>query len=189
METEFELFKKNFKENKIIKTINDGIKQTNEDFFSQIKIGGYNLFDSLKIGKDLLINTIQNNLKFINNELNNTNIENNNFKCNNNNINNNNLNDNNINNKEEFYDINQIYTNSIDDLVGEKWGICPITDCYMEHPVRTPEGQYYEKEAILSWLEKHNTDPLTRNYLTKDMLIEDYQFKNAIEEYRKEHNV
>ena len=186
METEFETFKKIFKQNKMMKILNEGIKQTNEDFFDKIKIAGYNFFDSLKTGKDLFINTIQNNINFISNSTNNSNI---NIKKEKNNLNNNNKNNNNNNEEENVYNINEIYNNSVDDLIEEKWGICPITDCYMEHPVRTPEGQYYEKEAIENWLEKHDTDPLTRNHLTKEMLIEDFQYKKAIQEFKKENNL
>ena len=191
METEFETFKKIFKQNKMMKILNEGIKQTNEDFFDKIKIAGYNFFDSLKIGKDLLIHTIQDNINFTKSNSNNEsniNIKKENKNINNNNNNNNN-NINNNNEEENVYNINEIYNNSVDDLIEEKWGICPITDCYMEHPVRTPEGQYYEKEAIEYWLEKHDTDPLTRNHLTKEMLIEDIQYKNAIQEFKKEHNL
>ena len=179
MESEFETFKKIFKQNKMMKILNEGIKQTNEDFFDKIEIAGYKFFNSLKIGKDLLFNTIQDNIFNINDSKKQSNI---NIKKENNNNNNNN-------DEENVYNINEIYKNSVDDLIEEKWGICPITDCYMEHPVRTPEGQYYEKEAIESWLEKHDTDPLTRNHLTKEMLIEDFQFKKAIQEFKTEHNL
>ena len=50
--------------------------------------------------------------------------------------------------KYEAIGNNSIYTSD------ENWGICPITQCYMENPVLTPSGQYYEKNAILKWLEK-----------------------------------
>lgn len=68
--------------------------------------------------------------------------------------------------------------------IEDNWGICPITNCYMDNPVLTPSGQYYEKNAILKWLEKNNTEPITREYLSKDMLIEDLDFKREIEEYK-----
>ena len=71
----------------------------------------------------------------------------------------------------------------------ENWGICPITQCYMENPVLTPSGIYYEKEAILDWIKKCPNDPFTREYLTSDMLMEDAEYKKAIREYRKIHNV
>ena len=70
----------------------------------------------------------------------------------------------------------------------EEYGICPITQEYMENPVLSPSGNYYEKSAIISWIEKHNTDPLTRENLTVDMLIEDGEYKKQIINYRKKFN-
>ena len=70
----------------------------------------------------------------------------------------------------------------------EEYGICPITQEYMENPVLTPSGNYYEKSAILDWINKNQTDPLTREHLTVNMLVEDYEYKNQIIEYRKKFN-
>lgn len=70
----------------------------------------------------------------------------------------------------------------------EEFGICPITQEYMNNPVLSPSGNYYEKSSILDWLKKHDTDPLTRQYLTADMLIEDNEYKKKIVEYRKKYN-
>jgi serine/threonine-protein phosphatase 2A regulatory subunit B' len=36
----------------------------------------------------------------------------------------------------------------------EDFGICPITQEYMNNPVLCPSGNYYEKSAILDWLKK-----------------------------------
>ena len=58
----------------------------------------------------------------------------------------------------------------------------------MENPVLTPSGNYYEKSAILDWINKNQTDPLTREHLTVDMLVEDYEYKKQIIEYRKKFN-
>ena len=55
----------------------------------------------------------------------------------------------------------------------------------MKHPVLCPSGNYYEKSAILNWLKKNKTEPLTRQYLSADMLIEDEEFKKKIIEYTK----
>ena len=71
----------------------------------------------------------------------------------------------------------------------ENWGICPITQCYMENPVITPSGIYYEKKAILDWIKRNPYDPISREYLTSDMLMEDIEYRNAIREYRKNHDV
>jgi len=67
----------------------------------------------------------------------------------------------------------------------ENFGICPITQEYMKNPVITPSGAYYEKSAILKWIKKHETDPITREKLTKDMLQEDHEYKKKIKKYRK----
>ena len=70
----------------------------------------------------------------------------------------------------------------------EEYGICPITQEYMTNPVITPSGNYYEKSAIIDWIEKNKTDPLTREPLTVDMLMEDEEYKKKIIEYRKKFN-
>ena len=70
----------------------------------------------------------------------------------------------------------------------EDYGICPITQEYMENPVITPSGNYYEKKAIIDWINKEGTDPMTRERLTIDMLIEDNEYKKQIIEYRKKFN-
>ena len=70
----------------------------------------------------------------------------------------------------------------------EEYGICPITQEYMENPVITPSGNYYEKTAIIDWINKNKNDPLTREYLTVDMLIEDNEYKKQIIAYRKKFN-
>ena len=43
---------------------------------------------------------------------------------------------------------------------------CPITREYFKEPVTTNTGQTYEKKAILEWLKKNKTDPLTRELIT-----------------------
>ena len=73
----------------------------------------------------------------------------------------------------------------VEEEFDEDYGICPITQNYMKNPVLSPSGNYYEKSAILNWLKNNNTDPLTRQYLTPNMLIEDEEFKKKIIEYRK----
>lgn len=70
----------------------------------------------------------------------------------------------------------------------EQYGICPITLQYMDNPVLSPSGVYYEKSAIESWIEKNHTDPFTRENLTKEMLIEDEEYKQRIIIYRKKFN-
>ena len=67
----------------------------------------------------------------------------------------------------------------------ENYGICPIKLEYMKHPVLAPSGYYYEKSAIIDWIKKHQTDPMTREKLTVDMLIEDKEYSQKIKEYKK----
>jgi serine/threonine-protein phosphatase 2A regulatory subunit B' len=70
----------------------------------------------------------------------------------------------------------------------EDFGICPITQDYMEHPVLCPSGHYYERSALEEWLKDHNTEPLTRMYLSVEMLVEDPKFRQKIIDYRKKFN-
>ena len=71
----------------------------------------------------------------------------------------------------------------------ENYGICPITHDYMKHPVLTPSGIYYERSAILKWLEKNHNDPMTRKHLTNDMLIEDEEYNIKLIKFKKEHGI
>ena len=96
---------------------------------------------------------------------------------------------NNINNKL----INNIISNDEkkeeeEEKFDEEFGICPITQEYMKNPVLTPSGNYYEKSAIIDWLKTHNNDPLSREFLSVDMLVEDHDFKQKIIEYRRKFN-
>ena len=72
-----------------------------------------------------------------------------------------------------------------DEEEDETFGICPITQEYMKHPVLKPSGNYYEKKAIIRWIKEHHTDPMTREELTEDMLIEDHEFKKKIKKLIK----
>ena len=71
----------------------------------------------------------------------------------------------------------------------EDYGICPITQNYMKNPVLSPSGIYYEKEAILNWLKTHDTDPMTREKISADMLIEDEEYRKRIIIYKQKHNL
>lgn len=39
---------------------------------------------------------------------------------------------------------------------------CPITSDVMEDPVMAMDGFTYERSAIATWFERHNTSPMTR---------------------------
>jgi hypothetical protein len=60
--------------------------------------------------------------------------------------------------------------------------ICPITMKIMMDPVICPEGHTFERVAIESWLSKNETNPLTRNRLTLNMLIPNIALRNAIQQ-------
>ena len=72
-----------------------------------------------------------------------------------------------------------------EEVFDEDYGICPIKLDYMKHPMLSPSGTYYEKSAIIDWIKKNQTDPMTREKLTIDMLVEDKEFAKKIKEYKK----
>ena len=104
------------------------------------------------------------------------------------NINNIRNNNNNIINQPDDKKINNKELQKKDEEFDENFGICPITQDYMKNPVLTPSGNYYEKTALLKWLKKHGTDPITRERLDINRLIEDKDYKKLIKEYRKKYN-
>ena len=59
----------------------------------------------------------------------------------------------------------------------------------MENPVITIYGNYYEKNAIIDWLNRRQTDPLTNQPLTEKDLYEDDEYKKKIQKYRIIHNI
>ena len=132
-------------------------------------------------------------LSYINNHSNNnSNNNNNNNDIRINDIDNNNSQRNVINNNNPPNNINQSHNDiqdNNDNNNEDEWGICPITGTYMEHPVITKYGHYYEKSAILNWLENHDTDPMTNQKLTKEMLFDDKDYENQIKEYKFIHNI
>ena len=67
----------------------------------------------------------------------------------------------------------------------ENFGICPITRDYMKHPMLSPSGNYYEKKAIFRWINENHNDPITREFLSSEMLVEDLDYKRKIREYIK----
>ena len=67
----------------------------------------------------------------------------------------------------------------------ENFGICPITKDYMRHPMLAPSGNYYEKKAIFRWINEHHNDPITREWLSSEMLVEDLDYKRKIRDYIK----
>ncbi len=60
---------------------------------------------------------------------------------------------------------------------------CPITADVMQDPVICPEGHSFERRAIESWLEKVQTNPVTRTQLTKGLLVPNRALRESIESY------
>ena len=54
----------------------------------------------------------------------------------------------------------------------------------MEDPVTTIYGHIYEKEALLKWIDKYHTDPITRKKLTRNDVFPALPFRNAIQEFK-----
>ena len=59
--------------------------------------------------------------------------------------------------------------------------VCPITQQEIKEPVIDREGNTYEKQAILEWLETNNISPLTRNRLTSEDLQPNRAYIEIIE--------
>lgn len=57
---------------------------------------------------------------------------------------------------------------------------CPITGEMMVDPVIDNGGHSYEREAISEWLLRSETSPITREYLSLDMLTSNRALKEAI---------
>ena len=62
---------------------------------------------------------------------------------------------------------------------------CPITGALMSDPVSEPDGHTYERSAIIKWLSKNNTSPMTRGGLCVSALKENIALKKSIESIRE----
>lgn len=60
--------------------------------------------------------------------------------------------------------------------------LCPITRTVMTDPVIDPEGNSYERSAIMDWLQRSSTSPVTRAPLTARDLAPNRALREAIEE-------
>lgn len=71
--------------------------------------------------------------------------------------------------------VRQLMEKSILPTVDRKWlsdvYYCPITMSLMKHPVISPEGFSFEKEAIEQWIDKNQLSPLTRTPLPDKKLL------------------
>jgi len=66
--------------------------------------------------------------------------------------------------------------------------ICPITQTIMVDPVMCEDGITYERSAITQWLQSHNTSPVTRQVINKN-LISNLALRNTISDYQKQNQV
>ena len=62
--------------------------------------------------------------------------------------------------------------------------VCPITRSIMIDPVIDPDGNSYERAAIVDWLGRERTSPVTRASLAPSQLKPNRALKEAIEEYK-----
>jgi len=62
--------------------------------------------------------------------------------------------------------------------------LCPINQTIMTDPVSDPEGNSYERSAIMQWLQRNQTSPVTRNPLTPANLVPNRALQYAIEQYK-----
>jgi len=75
--------------------------------------------------------------------------------------------------------------NNNNNIVTPKQFICPLTLEIMKDPVIDIYGNTYEKSAIVEWLRKNNTSPLTRGLLNINQLIPNRSLLDSIEEFKK----
>ncbi len=71
---------------------------------------------------------------------------------------------------------------SISDNIPNEY-ICPITCDIMTEPVILTDGHTYEKKAITKWLETHNTSPLTKEIVNKEIIIPCYSLRSLIQDF------
>ena len=63
--------------------------------------------------------------------------------------------------------------------------ICPITQEPMVEPVIDPEGNSYEKSAIMEWVSQHHDSPITRSQLNESDLAPNRALIELIEAMSK----
>ena len=59
--------------------------------------------------------------------------------------------------------------------------ICPITQTIMSDPVIGSDGNTYERQAILTWLERNLTSPISRERMTSNTVIPNRALKALID--------
>ncbi|CAF4486217.1 unnamed protein product, partial [Rotaria sp. Silwood2] len=61
---------------------------------------------------------------------------------------------------------------------------CPITCELFREPVTGQDGHTYERNAIITWLKKNGTSPITREPMTIDSLRSNHTVKQLIDEFK-----
>lgn len=61
--------------------------------------------------------------------------------------------------------------------------MCPITMQIMTDPVILTDGHVYEKKAIEQWLTTHDTSPITKQTVNKNIIIPCFALRKLIEEF------
>jgi len=64
--------------------------------------------------------------------------------------------------------------------------LCPITQAVMVNPVVDPDGNSFERLAIIKWLETNDTSPITRKPLRADQLVPNRALQAAITTWQSE---
>ncbi|KAK9868882.1 hypothetical protein WJX84_011105 [Apatococcus fuscideae] len=64
--------------------------------------------------------------------------------------------------------------------------VCPITHEIFRDPVITAAGQVYERDSIMVFLQKHNTDPVTRMPLAGKTLTPIYILRSRARDFREQ---
>jgi len=84
---------------------------------------------------------------------------------------------------------NVIDSNSCTDVnpsVLPTYFFCPITQCIMQDPVLTPDGNTFERRALLRYMVIHSCDPLTGRALSLEEIKNDDLVRGKIEKCRRE---
>jgi len=85
--------------------------------------------------------------------------------------------------------ISDILADLNDDSIPREF-ICCITQSIMNDPVKTVDGQTYDRVAILKWFEQHSTSPLTGLVLPSKHLVSNFELREQIQQYaNSKHNV
>ena len=81
-------------------------------------------------------------------------------------------------NHEKF--LNITLTTSANAPVAPDYLICPLTKELFRVPVITPDGNTFEKNAILQYLETLHNDPISKNYLAEELLFPNYAIADRV---------